>query len=158
MKNYLSLLFSALLLTIVSCSSTKIANKDDLSYSNYKIINSKKNIEEFLTWYSIPFDSIWIVTHDDVINANKIIKKALIDSNGIYKYDCLKKRYKEYNKEIAGYYKNGNSYIIAYFIVSDNSRSGDKFTIILDGLCGVIRIIINQDNDIIDLFKCNGRA
>jgi hypothetical protein len=155
-KVSLIIIIPIITLSILSCASTKGTASTKNNNSN-EIITNTGNISEFLRYEGIKQDSVWVLRKDQLDSILAIVYQYF-ETNKNAESPFIKSNFLNYKKEFGGFYSEGIAYVVVNMVIADESKNNNTFTIIDDGGCWVVMIIINFNNKTILKTKCNGVA
>jgi hypothetical protein len=129
-------------------------------------IESPKEVKHFLEFEGIDYDDIWIPNQDDICGLCSSLSKYLSEAPQVttetwVDRDFLLSNISKYRMEYSGFIKNGVRYIICNMLLYDfaeRDTAKEQFTIIMDGGCGVVRVIFKASDKSVVRIDCNGAA
>jgi hypothetical protein len=128
------------------------------------VVSNSKNTGDFLRFEGIDFDQVWIPQKSDLEGIYSALKTYLESNTTIKTKTCMDREYvlahlPQYNREYSGFVKSGTRYIVCNMILlADVCRkpSDNEFTIILDGGCGIVRVVFEAKSKTVVHIDCNG--
>lgn len=154
-------------LTIIILSLTFINLSACIPPKPYNIIiESPKATKYFLEFEGIEYDEIWIPSQDDICRLRSSLKKYLdeipkVTTGTWVDREFLLSNISKYKMEYSGFVRRRVRYIVCNMILFDGGVRGsgkEQFTIILDGGCGIVRVIFKASDKSIVRIDCNGDA
>jgi len=127
------------------------------------IITNLKNIRQFLKSEMIDFDQIWIPDKGDLEDLIPALKTCLEDKTPVptkpwFESGYVLKHLDGYDREYAGFLKDGATYIICNLSLGTNwDPKRNVFTSVFDGGCNFVRVVFEQNTKKVILINCNGR-
>jgi len=129
------------------------------------IITNPEETRRFLKFEGIGFDDIWIPRAKDIDGLNAALKTYLDSDTPIRTRTWMDREYvlrniARYNREYSGFTKDGAKYIICQMLRDyiPITQPPKEFTIIMDGGCGIVRVIFDVETKTIVSIDCNGMA
>ena len=110
----------------------------------------------------IDFDQIWIPEKSDIEGLVPALKTCLEDETPVRTQVWFDRTYvltniEKYNREYAGFFKDGTAYIICNMSMGFDSNPQDNlFTSVYDGGCSFFRVVFKAKNREVVLINCNG--
>jgi len=127
------------------------------------IITNLKHIRRFLKSEMIDFDQIWIPEKQDLEELDSALrtcleKKAPVMTKTWFNHDYIFTNLNEYNREYAGFFKNGTKYVICNMCLLEMGREpqDNMFTSVYDGGCSFVRVVFEAKTKKVILINCNG--
>lgn len=137
------------------------------------VVTSAEATAQFLNYEGIDFDQVWIPETVDFDGLKSALAARLdgegpmparwwVDREHILAY------LNQYSREYSGFIRDNRKYIICNmillsgaqgsFFVPGRGETGTEFTIIMDGGCGIVRVIFDAETKQIIAIECNGMA
>jgi len=142
-----------------------------LSFSEEKvcalIVTDGLNIRTKLKSESIDYDTIWFPSKPDIEGLNlslkKWIKGGALKVKDIYmEPDYILSHFDQYNREYAGFIKDGIKYIVCNMVQASTDTSlrlppRNSFSGIWDGGCAQVVLVFEAQTKQVVRFRCNNR-
>jgi len=168
MKHLTIVILSFTFISLLGCTPPK-PNMDGFEHNTFAcnvIIESPKATKHFLEFEGIVYDEIWIPNQDDICELRSSLRKYLGEAPQVttetwVNRDFLLSNISKYKMEYSGFIRKGVRYIICNMILYSGGEKGaakEQFTIILDGGCGVVRVIFKASDKSVVRIDCNGVA
>jgi hypothetical protein len=154
-RTILCFVIAIMIFTILSCAISKNEYLRKLNKTN-EIIADKKNISEYLKYEGITHDSVWVLEKEQMDSISTFIVQSIETNNNYIEF--IKQNIRYYKKEYAGFYLENTKYVIVNMVLTNESNVSNQFTIIMDGGCSIVRLIINLKDKTIIKIECNGEA
>ena len=128
------------------------------------VVTDSKNTRDFLRFEGIDFDQVWIPQKSYLEGVDSALKTYLESNTTIKTETWVDREYvlshlHQYNREYSGFVKSGTKYIVCNMILFANvcrKPPDNKFTIILDGGCGILRVVFEAKSKTVVHIDCNG--
>jgi hypothetical protein len=109
---------------------------------------------------------VWVPTPADLDGLDAALRSFLQANRNIRARTYFHREYvlahlRRYNREYSGFIKDGTRRIICQMHLADGiarQPSEDKFTVIFDGCCAVVRVVFDAMTGTIIEIDCNGGA
>ncbi len=130
------------------------------------IVKDIKAVKQFMEFEGIDFDEIWIPKKENIKGLQYSLRNYLNETTKISTWTWIDREYilsniSRYNLEYSGFIKDGTQYIICNMVLfSEHLNKGniERFSIIMDGGCGVVRVIFALKSKSVVRIDCNGEA
>lgn len=151
------------MLTLCGC----VTQSDVVSDSNLKcfeLITNLREIEEYLDFEGIDYDSIWIPPLIDINALRSSLKTHLLKNPAQpdefwLQDDFILQHLQEYCIEYSGFVRGGKNFIVSNIVLYHPWWLADnRFSIICDGGCWVLSVVFDAKDMSVIRFACHPEA
>lgn len=134
------------------------------------IVTDPGAIDDFVRTRGIDFDRAWIPASEDVEWIPGALKTALdspesLPTQGWFEHEYMVTHLSKYNREYAGFIRNGTRHVICNMHVNDATRnmymsrtasSYNRFAYVVDGGGAAVRAVFDVESRTLVHIECNG--
>lgn len=157
---------------IVGYNPGTITNCDpiDCDRPYFVIVSDPEAVRKYLKGRNIDFDKVWIPEKTDLDGLDSILKRFLESDESIGEQIWLDREFildnlLLYNRKYWGFIHNDSKYITCrmiilsgFFVGTDSRKKLDTDSIIIDGGCLMVRLIIDVESKKVVKIECNDVA
>lgn len=130
------------------------------------IITGGQGLRRLLWFEGIDFEDVWVPSPADLEGLDAAVRSFLqanrrIQTETYFHREDVLAHLRRYNREYSGFVDNGVRRIICQMHLAGDFSAGpsnDRFTIIFDGCCAVVRIVFDAATKTVIEVDCNGGA
>jgi ankyrin repeat protein len=134
----------------------------------YRIIIARpRELRGFLWFEGLDFEDVWIPGQADIKEFDVALRACLESSRlpearSMVSREFVLANLRRYHREYAGFVKDGVKQVVCQMVLpSDFTEAPPEenwFTIIMDGGCGIVRVVFDTETKTIAAIACNGGA
>jgi len=153
---------------IVASNSGAIVDCGPIGYAgpHRTIVTDPKAVREFVTATGMACDQVWIPTERDLEVLDAALRAYLDSDTSIRTGQGTGQEYilanlRQYSRECSGFVRDGTKYIVCsmhLFHDGFDTPPNNYFAALamVDGGCGILRIVVNAQSKAVVFLECNG--
>ncbi|HAL44514.1 MAG: hypothetical protein A2Y12_16785 [Planctomycetes bacterium GWF2_42_9] len=131
---------------------------NNISDHNNILIKNPESVKTYLKGEDVQYDKLWIPAEIDVSKYKILFKEYLqknADVNTSTDNKYILENFDKYKLQYSGFVKNSKKYLIFNMISLAIDINDKEFAFVFDGGCGVVRVVIDVENNQIVRIECN---